>query len=236
MSLKTDNPIWMASAPAQVCVCARACLCSVRVLRKVLQDRTGESRAENAGKVAAPFRAFLHRWQGPYTQGPYTFFSPSPLHLSLSLLYPPPPPSTHRPFLHQRMIGNKYRGTGKHTLTCRIALLHVHAVPSACCFVCVVCLVPAAPHLGQALNAHVCVCVFVCVMACVAAFTWGVTRDMCLQCIPTVFPAFALLGWYCVVCVWCVRACMCVCSNVCANACGKEGMCVCVCVCLVWSP
>jgi len=27
------------------------------------------------------------------------------------------------------------------------------------------------------------------------AFTWGVTRDMCLQCIPTVFPAFALLGW-----------------------------------------
>lgn len=27
------------------------------------------------------------------------------------------------------------------------------------------------------------------------AFTWGVTRDMCLQCVPTVFPAFALLGW-----------------------------------------
>merc|ERR1711966_641936 len=27
------------------------------------------------------------------------------------------------------------------------------------------------------------------------AFTWGVTRDMCLQCVPTVFPAFWLLGW-----------------------------------------
>lgn len=27
------------------------------------------------------------------------------------------------------------------------------------------------------------------------AFTWEVTVLMCLQCIPTVFPAFALLGW-----------------------------------------
>jgi len=27
------------------------------------------------------------------------------------------------------------------------------------------------------------------------AFTWGVTRDMLLQCIPTVFPVYALMGW-----------------------------------------
>ena len=65
-------------------------------------------------------------------------------------------------------------------------------------------------------------------MACVAAFTWGVTRDMCLQCIPTVFPAFALLGWYCVVCVVC--ACMHVRVFECVCECVWERGYVCVCV------